>query len=223
MKHLKITHIILILITVLPCRAEVADSTQKENRHIDIQLQYAGNLGLISGGFGRSYLQNKLELYMIYGYLPKKNNGATVHTLALKSVIPLFEVRPGVKFNNIYYTGAAVLYGITNNTHLIGPPYYPAGEFRTNAFHGTCFFGSRVNFNPPYSRRHINVSVFAELGTIDFQLISSLATKQIAITDIWNISAGMVFRLTSPSLLPLSGANKGAGKYQGKKTGYRTM
>ncbi len=178
-----------------PLYAKCCDTLEIEEKPHNIQLQYAGNYGLFSLGVGKSYLQDKLNAFLIYGYLPKGMHGVTVHTFALKSVynIASSNLSDGAYLD--YYKGLGVIYGITRNTYLKYPDYFPDGYYEfPNALHLSLFLGLKLNLGI-ISTMFNSISFFAELATLDYQHWSAVSTKYVSLTDIWNVSFGFVFTI----------------------------
>ena len=170
------------------------DSTMVPKKPVNMQVQYAGNMGLVSVGAGKSYLYNKLNIYTIYGFLPKEINGASVHTLALKAAYTIAVAELSDNLLIDCYTGIAALYGITRNTYVRYPDYFPDGYYGTNALHATFFLGARfkLDLNHP---RYKTISLFTELGTLDYYLWYAIKNKYIKLYDIWNLSFGALVTL----------------------------
>ncbi|MGD2033447.1 MAG: hypothetical protein PVF73_00205 [Bacteroidales bacterium] len=184
----------LVLVLLACIEGKATDSTEYTEKPFNIQIQYAGNLGLISVGAGKNYLRNALNLHFIYGYLPKAMNGSSVHTLAVKAAYTLGTTNLGSGLTLEYYPGLAVLYGITRNTYTRYPNYFPEGYYNSNAFHLSLFSGIRCTVHPA-NPNIPKISFFTELCTIENQIWSALHTKYIGFFDIWNISFGIIFNL----------------------------
>jgi hypothetical protein len=192
-KRIRISLRRLFFIIILICFPEKSfsmDETRTRLKSTKFQLQYAGNLGLFSVGLGKGFFNEKLNTFLIYGYLPEQVHGAQVHTIALKGSIRLGKSIISPIFDLDYYTGGLVLYGITDNTYFIYPDYFPDDYYGTNAIHASFHFGLKLNKN-----RHVNkisqFSFYTELGTLDYQVWYALKNATVELFDIWNICLGM--------------------------------
>lgn len=184
----------VLLLLALPGLLSNA-SEPEDKRPVKIHVQYAGNLGLLSAGLGKPVLKNKMNMFILYGYLPKALNGVEVHTLAVRSSFTYANTRLSSDHSLDYYFGMSVLYGMTNNTYLRYPDYFPKGYYSiTNAIHGCPHLGLQANtkFLKDWPG---DLHFFAELGTIDYQVWSALTTRYVNIFEIWNVSFGMVITL----------------------------
>jgi hypothetical protein len=188
----KISRFIRILL-VLSCQAygNATDTVLIHKNPVYVQVQYAGNMGLVSAGIGTSFFSEKLSVCLIYGYLPKSMNDVTVHTIALKSSVRLFHHTSPCKKQIECYTGITLLRGITKNTYLLYPQYYPKDYYPPNAYHFALFTGAKhsslIKNNPWFER----IGAFVELGTIDYKVIQGLHSKYIGFFDLWNVSFGV--------------------------------
>lgn len=155
------------------------------------KIQYAGNMGLFSIGYGKSILKTNVTVDINYGYLPSFINGVSVHTIALK---PSFHFNMATigKTSTGVYTGASVNYSIASKTYMKYPDYFPRNYYNPNAIHVNPFIGARIGF--PVNGKKIKVcSLYSELGTVDYQLKLAFTNKLIRMADIVNLCFGVVF------------------------------
>jgi len=186
--------VLLIQYMSLPLRAGAAEESFFRLKPYHIQIQYAGNLGCVSAGIGKSFLNDQVHAYLIFGYLPDFIHGVSVHTRAIKVIYSPGSVPVSAKLNLAYYAGASLLYGETRNTYLVYPGYFPDGYYNTNAIHGTFMMGAKLNKAIEGSKLN-KFSVFAELGTIDYQIWYAMKSRSVTALDIWNISFGIDFSI----------------------------
>ena len=74
MKTWKSKILILMLIYSGGVAAQNASASSKHPIYID--LQYAGNVGVASIGLGTAVYHKRINVGIVYGYLPKSLNGA---------------------------------------------------------------------------------------------------------------------------------------------------
>ena len=171
-----------------------ADSTTHTGNPHSLYLQYAGNTGLISFAAGRYIPDKRLNSHLVYGYLPASVNGVTVHTLALKVSCRIADTRVAPDLFLQYYIGLTTLYGVTRNTYLNYPDYFPDKYYASNAFHVSPYLGFHINALRKNSHQD-KVFFFTELGAIDYKLWSAITTKYVGLSDILNISFGIGFTI----------------------------
>jgi hypothetical protein len=190
---------LLSIIIILPpatISCNLPDSEGKSVSSSYIQAQYAGNLGLISVGYGRFFFNKKLTVGFCYGILPGFLNGSRVNTLALKPAIHYKEFNlSGKKIN--CYLGISVNYAIASNTYLKYPDYYIEGYYKSNAIHFNPFAGAGISF-PMHSRIFDNLILYSELGTIDYQIWYAIKNSEVSFAEIWNLGFGLTFQLKYP-------------------------
>lgn len=167
---------------------DTLDQTGKEQLYY--KAQFAGNLGLISAGAGYNFPDSRFLTDINLGYLPKHINGVRVITFSIK---PSFDLIKGkVKSTDAaWYLGIALNYSIGRNIHGSMPDYYPLDYYRPNAFHFNPFTGGRMSLN---SKKKNNLFIFAELGTVDYEMWFALINRNIYITDIVNLAVGIIIR-----------------------------
>ncbi len=168
---------------------------QRENRPVPIysKMQYAGNIGLGSIGFGTFLFNDKVSVDFSFGYLPASKQSQSVSTLALK---PAFRIC-SVKGNYLQwgmYSGICVTYSMTKNTYASYPDHFPKGYYMSNAFHFNPFVGMKIM--PRKSDRPHAHSFYAELGTVDYKLWYALSNKKVSALNIWNVCFGITLPLT---------------------------
>ncbi len=156
-------------------------------------VQFAGSIGLISGGIGYKYGRNKLETDFLFGYLPEKTGGAELYTAAIKAnwlpyQVPLsnvFELTP-------FTTGLMVSYTFGNEYFLWQPDYYPKGYYTfSTAAHLYYQFGSRINMYFP-GKIIPEASFYYELNSSAEAIISLIQNRRaLSPVDIFHLSLGV--------------------------------
>jgi hypothetical protein len=173
------------------------DTIPKHKNPTIVQLQYAGNMGLVSAGIGKSFFNERLSACFIYGYLPKHTNGVTVHTLALKTYYTPIRKSIGKRSSVEGYCGASIIRGIAKNTYVKYPSHYPDDYYQPNAYHIALFTGAKHSKLIKNNKWFDKVAAFIELGTIDYELWDGLKTDYIDFEDIWNVSFGITLNFLS--------------------------
>jgi hypothetical protein len=185
--------ILLITLPLSEVTGSEADTIKSTFKHLYIKAQYAGNLGLVSAGIGREF-SNIFSLDLSYGYLPKFINGARVHTFSAKTsfLIKKFSLSP---IQPTFHLGASINYAITQNTFLRYPAYYPEGYYLPNALHLCPFIRVGADI-PRKDKKFDKLSVYSEIGTIEYEIYNAIRDKGVKFYDIWNICVGMSFHFT---------------------------
>ncbi len=192
----KILSIIIILSGSLSLNAENWSKFSKMARPTIFQMQYAGNMGLTSFGFGGTFNKNKNEALLIYGVLPKQINGVGARTLSLKVTGRITQSAISKTCNLKAYTGIAITRNFTNNVHLNFPDYYPDSyyDFPT-ALHAAPSIGSSITWSQKDNDKpNTNYTLFTEFSSIDYYLINFFRNKNMKFTDLWNFSFGISWK-----------------------------
>jgi hypothetical protein len=188
---------LLIIITLL-IPSNILDSNKLLHSIIPstAQLQYAGNVGLGSIGAGYN-ITSRTKLNFIYGYLPKWVNNTEVQTVALKGTYDIIPINLNTQFSTTTYTGATLMRSFAHNAYVKFPDYYPKDYYFSNAVHIAPLIGQSLTF-----KQKKNLSIYAELSTLDYYFYYYMINKHIDFQDIWNISFGITLNLK-----PLSSKN----------------
>lgn len=149
------------------------------------KFQYAGNMGLVSVGVGKTFKQwFSTDVHL--GYLPKYVNGVRVFTFSVRPVITTARFSVGGSPAS-WYIGSAVNYSAGRHIYGKIPDYYPLDYYWPNAFYFTHFTGLR--YSPGKKGK---VKLFSELGTVDYKIWYASKNKDINIFEIWNFSFGIM-------------------------------
>ena len=156
-----------------------------------VKAQFAGNIGLLSVGFGYQFLNNRLYSEILYGYVPASISKAErIHTITLKNTfsilnkeIKLITLSPITGFTASFETG--------NNSFLKLPDKYPKGYYSTNAFHFTFFIGAKVHKNFINSKIIKGADLYFELGSVDTYIWYKILSKEVKINQIFSSAVGV--------------------------------
>ena len=164
-----------------------------------IKVQYAGNMGLISGGVGWDYgKKSQWESDIFFGIVPKYNSQKSHLTMTLKqnyipwrvSVTDWFSIDP-------FYTGVYInaIFGEEFWSHQ--PERYPSGYYWfSTRFHTHIFAGVRVSLHPIRKEPAIrDITLFFEVSACDLYIIQRVRNREIQSRDIIAFSAGIKFQI----------------------------
>lgn len=156
------------------------------------KIQFAGNIGYLSGGFGYELFKGKMQTEFIYGYVPKKYAHTEIHTFTSKNIFPIIrknyfdlEFKPYLGFTFSYETG--------RNSFLELPSQYPSGYYAPNAFH-LCFLGgvsAKKNLGSKYFIK--GIEAYAEVVSVDSFFWYKLNSRQIKLYQVVSMALGVNF------------------------------
>jgi len=148
-------------------------------------LQFAGGIGFLSGGIGYDSKTKRIQTDILYGYVPQKLGGVTIHSITGK--FTWIAVSSKLK-NNIRVdwlsTGLLINYVFGKQYFFLSPDKYPLKYYGLpTAAHVGIFAGGGL--------RYKRAGVYYELGTTDRDLASYVGNiKAIPFFDIVNIGVG---------------------------------
>lgn len=148
-------------------------------------LQFAGGIGFLSGGIGYDSKNKRIQTDILYGYVPEKLGGVTIHCVTGK--ISWVAVSGKLK-NNIRIdwlsTGILFNYVFGKKYFFLSPDKYPLKYYGLpTAAHLGIFTGGGIRFK--------KAGIYYELGTTDRDLASYVTNiKAFPFFDIVNVGVG---------------------------------
>lgn len=164
------------------------------------KLQYAGGMGLFSGGIGWDYgKRGQWETDILLGVIPRYSSKHFKFTLTLKqSYIPWsiylcknFNLEPlecGLYFNTVF----------SDKFWTKEPERYPQGYYGfSNRVRTHVFIGQRLKIDIPEKARFSSKSLtlFYEISTCDLYVASAFRNSYLKPEDYLSLSLGMKFQI----------------------------
>lgn len=165
------------------------------------KLQFAGNMGLLSFGFGWDYgKRNQWETDLLFGFVPKYDSSKPKATFTLKqNYIPWslqirksrFSAEPltcGMYFNTVF----------GNDFWVSEPDRYPKGYYGfSSKVRIHAFLGQRLTYDidPKHRFTAKAITLFYELSTCDLYLISAVTNHYLRPRDYLSLSFGVKVQL----------------------------
>lgn len=160
------------------------------------KLQYAGGMGMLSAGIGWDYgKRGQWETDLLFGFIAKHSSRRAKMTMTLKQNFIPWSVYLGKGFSleplttGIYFN---TVFGSEFWNHQ--PDRYPSGYYTFSTRIRThVFIGQRWRFDIPHSRRNFfkSVSVFYELSSSDFYIITAARNHSLSPADYLRLSFGL--------------------------------
>ena len=161
-----------------------------------LKLQFAGNIGFLSGGPGYVSRNQTLETDLLFGFLPQKFGGDALVTTTLKTTYSPWRIR----LKNDYYIrpfsiGAYLGYTFGPQFDSKWPSYYPSGYYWwATAIRPGAYIGGKAGRNVVMNNHRRSLELYYELGTYDLLLISYVQNKGfLKLHDIVSLSMGVKF------------------------------
>ena len=160
------------------------------------KAQFAGSIGFLSLGAGRS--GKKLEADLWYGYVPKSLGGVPIHAVTAKATwLPVKPVYwKGVVLRPLSL-GGFVSYTPGSQYFLFNPEQYPFDYYSyPTAGHIGLFAGGQMAIQPQKMPRLGQWAVYYELGTTDVRVASYFTnTSSLTLPDLFTLGFGIKRKL----------------------------
>jgi len=194
MKKLLLLYCILISFTASSQVDTLAGKRRKWYIPDHIKLQFAGNIGFMSGGPGYLSRNKTLETDILFGFLPEKFGGDALISLTAKTTYSPWRV----PLKNTYYVvpfslGFYLNYTFGPQFDSKWPTYYPKGYYWwATSFRPGAYIGGKIGKEVKYRKKIKGLELYYELGTYDLLLISYVQnTKYLKPADILSLSLGL--------------------------------
>ena len=187
---------ILLLLTTAVFSQDSVEKRRKWFMPDHLKLQYAGNIGFMSGGPGYLSRNKTLETDVMFGFLPQKFGGDALVTLTGKTTYSPWRIH----LKNNYYVvpfslGFYLSYTFGPQFDSKWPSYYPAGYYWwATSFRPGAYIGGKVGRDVVVNKRKRGLELYYELGTYDLILISYAQNpKYLNPGKIANLAFGVKF------------------------------
>ncbi len=163
-------------------------------------LQYAGDIGMFSAGFGWDYgPKNKWETHIMFGYLPPRRNYQHYWTFTLREIYNPWNIRLdrcwSLKPLSVNLSVNSILH---SDFWTSEPDRYPSGYYGFSSrvrFH--LGLGQRLSFHIPEEHRYLSrkISVYYEVSTCDLYVRQKFLNKSIPLKDIIALAVGVIYTI----------------------------
>ena len=162
-----------------------------------IKAQFAGGIGFLSVGVGRTFFREKLETDLFLGYLPESIGGDRIVTSAIKATyVPVKPVKIKALDWQPLRVGAQVSYTFGDDYFAREPgDKYEKGYYGfSTALHGSLLLGGQLDFSRVNKLNRF--AVYYEFGSSMEYLISYIQNpKYLSPGKIFNLALGVRMRL----------------------------
>lgn len=188
--------LILIVFTTTATFAQQTDSLKTRKWYVPdhIKMQFAGNIGFISGGPGYVSRNQSLETDLLVGFLPEKFGGDALVTISAKTTYSPWRIRLKNSYFIIPFSmGAYLSYTFGPQFDSKWPSYYPSGYYWwATAIRSGAYVGGKVGKQITVSKRKSTVELYYELGSYDLLMISYVQNRKfLSLPAISNLSFGV--------------------------------
>ena len=164
------------------------------------KIQFAGNMGLLSFGSGWDYgKKNQWETDIFLGFIPKYQSKRTKITMTLKQNYMPWSLELGKGFSTEPLSCGLYFNTVFGDQFWVHEPdRYPKGYYGfSSRIRSHIFLGQRLTYDIDPQRRYTakSITVFYELSTCDFHLISAVTNRYLRPKDYLSLSFGIKLQL----------------------------
>ena len=159
------------------------------------KVQFAGDIGFLSAGFGYDFFNNRMDLSCFYGYVPKKFSKENIHSVSLQLTGNPFKFNIKSRFE--YYplnVGLFIQHTFGEEYHLTLPDRYPDQYYRWYPGRsGGLFFEGQLNYQYKNSSQIFSkIGFYYRIVTRVIYVTSKYSNSSIPLEDIFNLGLGIV-------------------------------
>lgn len=198
MKKLLLLYLTLFSITSFAQDSPRTDAYRKWYIPDHMKLQFAGNIGFMSGGPGYISRNKTLETDILFGFLPKKFGGDALITLTAKVTYSPWRIHLKNSYNIAPFSIGFY------SSHTFGPQfdskwpeYYPKGYYWwATAVRLGAYVGGKAGRKVKFMNKVRDFEAYYEVGTYDLMFISYVQnTGFLKPADILSLSLGVKMSL----------------------------
>ncbi|MBC5991308.1 hypothetical protein [Pontibacter cellulosilyticus] len=197
------TFILALVLTVIVAPPTFAQQEQTDTTAVPpaspfhLKAQFAGGIGFLSVGVGRTLFDEKLETDLFLGYLPQSIGGDRIVTSAIKATyVPIKPVQIKTVNWQPLRVGLQVSYTFGSDYFATEPSdKYPKSYYGfSTALHGSILLGGQVDLTRV--DRLKKFAAYYEFGTSMEYLVSYIQNpKYLSPGKIFNLALGVRMRL----------------------------
>ncbi|WP_276132587.1 hypothetical protein [Polluticoccus soli] len=157
------------------------------------QLQYAGNVGLLSVGLGYDLVKDKLHVTLMDGFVPASIAGSNINTVALKSTYDVVHFDIARKTLSPY-AGLAAHFETSGNAYYTKLPdrFLDRKYYQMSAFHMAIVAGGKFGL-PLGCRKGQRLELYVETGTLDSYVYYYIMNEPLNFTDMFSMAMGISY------------------------------
>ncbi len=151
-----------------------------------VNIQFAGNIGLISAGTGYKLFNEIWQTDILLGYVPESVAEADIFTIAWKNNFRLIKYQIKNKTLSLN-TAFSVNLETGNNSYLVPSKKFPKDYYGTNSLTYGLYLGGRINI-PLKSKILSSVDIGVEVCTLASYAYYNIIAEDERYSDIYSIS-----------------------------------
>lgn len=189
----------LFFITTMVIANDPNDSLQAEDTperfrystHF-IPIQYAGNIGLISGGIGYASQRDTYQLSLVYGYVPPSVGGVKIHTISVKNVFHLTRFHINETKTIVPYAALGVSLEVGGRSWFFLPENMPPGYYSfPKSIHAIPGLGIKLRTLKRSRGFFTGAEFFAEASSVDVNVWYKFISNEVKMNQIVSLALGV--------------------------------
>ncbi len=163
-------------------------------RRLYIPVQFAGNIGFLSGGIGYKPLTDKYQLSLLYGYTPSSVSEVPCHLLTAKNIFHIHRFRLSDARTLIPYGSVGISLEVSGRSFFTQPDVMPDSYYDfPNSLHAIPTLGIKLRHANFKFRGFHATEFFAEATSVDAYIWYKIRSNDIKIRDIVSVAFGVHF------------------------------
>ena len=156
-----------------------------------IVAQFAGYIGFISAGAGYSFLDDRINTELLYGYVPASEGGIDIHMITGRAIFSPVAIPAGSGYTVYPLTfGLFLNYAIGPQYKIMWPSVYPEWYYRPNALYTGESLGIRIKKNVADSGIKA-FEFYADVVTMSEYMYEYIRNDRIKMHYILSLAAGV--------------------------------
>jgi hypothetical protein len=157
-------------------------------------LQYAGNIGFLSGGIGYGARKDNYQLSLVYGYASPSVAGVHIHTITAKNIFPLYRFHLSKKQTLIPYAALGVSLEVGGRSFFKQPSNMPESYYDfPKSIHLIPAAGIKFRYITSDASIFRGYEFFAETCTVDAYVWYKFRSSEVKMRDIMSLAIGVHF------------------------------
>ncbi|MCF8348759.1 MAG: hypothetical protein K9G61_08095 [Bacteroidales bacterium] len=159
-----------------------------------LKLQYAGGIGFISAGVGYTFLDNRIDATVFYGYVPKGISIDDLHSLSLQFTAKLIRIRLSEDYTLLPLNFGWFLHHTFGSEYWVKLPqhYPPEYYWWSPGRNAGVFIGGEIKTNWLASKTPASgLAFYTRVGTRGLYIASKFGNSSIPLSDIIEIGFGV--------------------------------
>lgn len=157
-----------------------------------IPIQFAGNIGFISGGIGYRPLSDKYQLSLVYGYVPSSVSAVTSHLVTGKNIFHIYQFPVSKVRTFIPYAAVGISLEVKGRSFFTQPDIMPRGYYDfPKSIHAIPAIGMKLRHRNLKPRGFQSTEFFIEATSVDAYIWYRTCSDDVRFSQIISLALGV--------------------------------